>query len=240
MTDSTRREFLEDSARLAAGSLLAGSLLSVPLSAADKKKKPLYKISLTEYSLHRMIAKKELDNLDFAEFTKKNFDIDAVEYWNRPFFTKANDAKYIGQMKKNADDAGVGATAILIDGEGDLGAVEEEKRVESVDRHKKWVEAAKKLGCHSIRVNARSKGTYEEQLERAADGLRRLSEFAKPLKMNIIVENHGGLSSNGGWLSAVMNTVDMKKLWHAARLWQFPQLRPLQGHKRTDALGQVG
>ena len=210
MTDSTRREFLKDSARFAAGSLLAGSLFSVPLFAADDKKKPLYKISLTEYSLHRMIDKKELDNLDFAEFTKKEFGIEAVEYWNRPFFDKAKDEKYISQMKKNADGAGVGATAILIDGEGDLGAPEEEARIEAVDKHKKWVEAAKTLGCHSIRVNARSKGTYDEQLERAADGLRRLSEFAKPLKINVIVENHGGLSSNGKWLSAVMKTVDLE------------------------------
>jgi len=209
MTDSTRREFLQDSARLAAGSFLAGSLFSAPLFAAEEKTKPLYKISLTEYSLHRMIAKKELDNLDFAEFTKRVFNIGAVEYWNRPFFTKANDAEYIKQMKKNADEAGVKGTVILIDGEGNLGDPNEEKRKSAVDRHKKWVEAAKALGCHSIRVNARSKGTYEEQLKLAADGLAMLSEFAKPLKMNVIVENHGGLSSNGKWLSAVMTTVGM-------------------------------
>jgi sugar phosphate isomerase/epimerase len=208
MSRSTRREFLQDSARLAAGSVLAGSLLSSSLVAAEDKK-PLYKISLTEYSLHRMIDKKELDNLDFAKFTKDMFNIEAVEYWNRPFFTKATDAEYIGQMKKNADDAGVSATAILVDGEGNLGDPDESLRKSAVDRHKKWVEAAKALGCHSIRVNAASKGTYEEQLKLAADGLRMLSEFAKPLKMNIIVENHGGLSSNGKWLSGVMKTVDM-------------------------------
>lgn len=210
MTLSTRREFLQDSARLAAGAMLAGSLFSVPLVAADDKKKPLYKISLTEYSLHRMIEKKELDNLDFAKFTKDMFAIEAVEYWNRPFFTKATDAAYIKQMKKNADDAGIGATAILIDGEGNLGDPDEKLRQSAVDRHKKWVEAAKTLGCHSIRVNAASKGEYEEQLKLAADGLRRLSEFAKPLKMNVIVENHGGLSSNGKWLSSVMKEVDME------------------------------
>jgi sugar phosphate isomerase/epimerase len=133
-----------------------------------------------------------------------------VEYWNRPFFTKATDAEYIGQMKKNADDVGVGSTAILIDGEGNLGDPDEKQRQSSVDRHKKWVEAAKTLGCHSIRVNAASKGSYEEQLKLAADGLRRLSEFAKPLKMNVIVENHGGLSSNGKWLSGVMKEVGME------------------------------
>ncbi len=230
MTDTSRREFLQDSARLAAGSVLAGSLLSPSLFAADEKK-PLFKISLTEYSLHRMIDKKELDNMDYAEFTKRVFNIDAVEYWNRPFFTKANDAKYIGQMKKNADDAGVKATAILIDGEGDLGAPEEKLRQSAVDRHKKWVEAAKTLGCHSIRVNARSKGTYEEQQTLAADGLKRLCEFAKPLKINIIVENHGGLSSNGKWLSGVMKTVDMENCGTLPDFGNFHEYDRYQGTK---------
>lgn len=231
MAELTRREFLQDAAIFAGGTVWAGSLLSSPLLAADKKKKPLYKISLTEYSLHRMIAKNELDNLDFAEFTKRVFNIDAVEYWNRPFFTKAQDEKYINQMKKNADDAGVGATAILIDGEGNLGDPKEEQRKSAVDRHKKWVECAKTLGCHSIRVNARSQGSYEEQLKLAADGLRMLSEFAKPLNMNIIVENHGGLSSNGKWLAAVMKSVDMENCGTLPDFGNFHDYDRYQGTK---------
>ncbi len=201
-----RRDFL-------AGSSLAAAALAVPglLPAADKgSKKPLYKISLTQYSLHRTIASKKLDNIDFTSFTRKEFDIDAVEYWNRPFFAKAKDKTYIGQMRKRADAAGVGATVILIDGEGNLGDPDAAKRKNSVERHKKWVVAARQLGCHSIRVNARSKGTYEEQLKLAADGLRQLSEYAATIKMNVIVENHGGLSSNGKWLSSVMKTVKLK------------------------------
>lgn len=203
-----RRQFLNSSLGVAAGLAVGGPLASFASAAGDKKK-PLYKISCTEYSLHRMIAKKELDNLDYAAFVRKTFDLDAVEYWNRPFFSKAKDEKYIADMRKRADDAGVAGTVILIDGEGNLGDPDEAKRVESVDRHKKWVECAKALGCHSIRVNARSKGSYEEQMKLAADGLRRLSEFAKPLEMGVIVENHGGHSSNGQWLAAVMKMVGL-------------------------------
>lgn len=208
MTMQNRREFLQTTAQTAAGVAALGSVTSF---AADKagKQKPLFKISCTEYSLHRMINKKELDNLDYAGFVKETFDIDAVEYWNRPFFTKAKDKEYIGDMRKRADDAGVSGTCILVDGEGDLGDPNEKKRLSAVDRHKKWVEAAKKLGCTSIRVNARSKGGYEEQLALAADGLAKLSEFGKGLKMAVIVENHGGLSSNGKWLAAVMEKVGM-------------------------------
>ncbi len=207
MTQLTdRRGFLAQTAMTASGLTLPMALMGSE-SAAEKK--PLYRISLTQYSLHRMIGQGKLSNMDFTTFTKKEFGIDAVEYWNRPFFSKAKDTAYISEMKKRADGAGVGATVILIDGEGNLGDPVTAKRKDSVERHKKWLVAAKQLGCHSIRVNARSKGSYEEQLKLAADGLRLLSEFAATIKMNVIVENHGGLSSNGQWLSSVMKTVKL-------------------------------
>ena len=202
-----RRQFLTRTAQTAAGVAVAQAI--VPQLFARDEKQPLFKISCTEYSLHKMIGKGELDNLDYAPFVKKEFDIDAVEYWNRPFMDKAENKKYIGDMRKRADDAGVSATCILVDGEGDLGDPDEKKRIQAVDKHKKWVLCAKELGCHSIRVNARAQGTYDEQLERAADGLRRLSEFGGSHEMNIIVENHGGLSSNGEWLAKVMKTVGL-------------------------------
>lgn len=85
--------------------------------------------------------------------------------------------------------------------EGDLGDADEKKRKQAVENHYKWVDAAKSLGCHSIRVNARSTGSYDEQMERAADGLRKLCDFAVQPGLNVIVENHGGLSSNGAWLA---------------------------------------
>ena len=203
----TRRTFLRHSA--VAGSSLALGALALPATAIAKPAKPLFRISCTEYSLHRMIAKGELDNLEYAGFVQKTFGLDGVEYWNRPFFTKAEDAAYIAEMRKRADDAGVSGTVILIDGEGNLGDPDDRKRKSAVDRHKKWVVAARKLGCHSIRVNARSAGTYEEQQKLSADGLRRLSEFARDHQCNVIVENHGGLSSNGKWLAGVMEMVNL-------------------------------
>ena len=96
----------------------------------------------------------------------------------------------------------------MIDDEGDLGDPDEAKRVHAVNNHKKWVEAAQFLGCHSIRVNARSRGSYWEQMKLAADGLRKLSEFGAQHQIGVIVENHGGISSNGTWLSSTIHTVN--------------------------------
>ena len=174
------------------------------------KKKP-FKISLAQWSLHRRLfgqAEPKLDNLDFAK-EAKNFGFDAVEYVNQFFKDKAKDTKYLADMKKRAADNGVKSLLIMCDGEGNLGDPDSKRRTQTVENHHKWVEAAKYLRCHSIRVNAASRGTYQEQQKLAADGLRRLCEFAAGHKLNVIVENHGGLSSNPKWLTTVIKEVNL-------------------------------
>jgi sugar phosphate isomerase/epimerase len=148
-----------------------------------------------------------MDNLDFPVVAKRDCGIDCVEYVNVFFMDKAKDDAYLRELKKRCDDNGVASGLIMCDSEGDLGDPSEAKRTKAVENHYKWVEAAKFLGCHSIRVNARSTGKPEEQHKRAVDGLRRLSEFGAKHNMNVIVENHGGLSSNGKWLAGVIKEV---------------------------------
>ena len=169
---TSRRAFLGASATAAAVAAFPRAFAAAPATAAKSK------ISLAEWSLHRTIFGGKLNNLDFAATAKQEFGIDAIEYVNQFFKDKAKDAAYLAELNKRAADAGVKQLLIMIDGEGNLGDPDEAKRRQAVENHFKWVEAAKALGCHSIRVNAGSAGTYEEQLQRAADGLRNLSEFA--------------------------------------------------------------
>jgi sugar phosphate isomerase/epimerase len=200
-----RRTFLKQSAQLTAGAGLLGLSGNEVLAV---RKNPLFKISLAQWSLHRAMFSKQLDNLDFAKVAKNDYGITAVEYVNQFFKDKAKDTAYLAEMKKRARDHGVESRLIMIDGEGALGDADEARRKQAVENHYKWVEAAKFLGCFCIRVNAQSSGSYDEQMERAADGLRRLTEFGAQHKIAVIVENHGGLSSNGQWLSAVMKKVN--------------------------------
>ncbi len=168
----------------------------------------LFGISLAEWSLHRAIFGGELDHLNFAATARETYGIDAVEYVSQFFQDKAADESYLAKMRIAADDAGVRSLLIMVDGVGGLGDPDDAQRKAAVDGHKPWVEAAACLGCHSVRVNAWSDGEYDEQIRLAADGLRLLTEFAEPFGINVIVENHGGLSSNGAWLAEVMKTVD--------------------------------
>lgn len=203
MNRYARRDFL----KIAAGALGGAATASLSAAPAVAARKPLFTISLAQWSLHRALFGKQLDPLDFAKTAKLDYGIDGVEYVNQFFKDKAKDRAYLAELKKRARDYGVDSVLIMCDGEGALGDPDAAKRKQAVENHYKWVEAARFLGCHSIRVNAQSQGSYEEQIELAADGLRRLTEFGADHGINVIVENHGKLSSNGDWLTTVIKKV---------------------------------
>jgi L-ribulose-5-phosphate 3-epimerase len=216
-----RRTFLGLSA-IASGSLCLPGCSS--LDAMFGGSKVPFKISLAQWSWHRRLRGQQqpkMDNLDFAANARK-FGVEAVEYVNQFFMDKAEDTSYLAQMKKRAKDNGVESVLIMCDGEGNLGDPDSQRRTRAVENHYKWLEAAKYLGCHSIRVNAGSSGTYEEQLALAADGLQRLSEKAVEYNLNVIVENHGGLSSNSQWLTRVINKVGLPNCGTLPDFGNFP------------------
>ena len=219
-----RRIFLTLSAGTVGGFCLHGCTLPAAEQGSSKHSKEPFKISLAQWSWHRRLRGQEqpkLDNLDFAK-EAHSFGIKAIEYVNQFFKDKAKDTRYLAEMKKRAKDLGVKSLLIMCDGEGQLGDPDSQRRTQAVENHYKWVGAAKFLGCHSIRVNAASKGSYEEQLKLAADGLRRLSEYAAGYKLNVIVENHGGLSSNAEWLTSVIRKVDLPNCGTLPDFGNFP------------------
>ena len=200
-----RRKFLK-LATTSTTTLAFPGVMSSILSGCSNPK--LFKISLAEWSLHRTLQSGKIDHLDFCKVAKNDFGLDAVEYVNSFFFDKAQDQSYLKEMKQRADDLGVKSLLIMCDNEGSLGDPNPIARTKAVENHYKWIDAGKYLGCHSIRVNAQSEGEYDEQMKLAADGLSRLTEYGANNNINVIVENHGGLSSNGKWLATVMEKVD--------------------------------
>jgi sugar phosphate isomerase/epimerase len=215
-SDVDRRGFLAVSTGLALGATASGivsnRLAAQPLSAGKPQingDQPLFRISLAQWSLHRSIWGGVLDNLAFPKVAREEFEIEAVEYVNQFFKDKARDEKYLTELDQVCKDHDVKSLLIMIDGEGELGDPSESARKKAAENHFRWVDAAKFLGCHSIRVNAGSSGSYDEQAKLAADGLRQVCEYAAPHDINVIVENHGGLSSNGQWLARVVRMVNM-------------------------------
>lgn len=206
MTISSRRDILlgtfSAAAGLTASSSLAGTL---PRAVGFRAPKSVdwFDISLAQWSLHRAL-RGGLDNLDFAKVAREDYGVSGLEYVNSFFKPEAGNFKYLAKMKKAASDHGVKSLLIMVDGEGALADEDATKRRKAVDNHFKWLAAAAYLGCHSIRVNAAGGGDRDEAERRAAESLVHLAEIATPYGLNVIVENHGGLSSDGSWLSAVM------------------------------------
>lgn len=235
-----RRLFIKSSIGLAVtANLVNASEIFTP-------KKELFKISLAEWSLHNTIFGEKLQslegeemgkalredsvkalsgtisNLEFPVVARQKFGIEAVEYVNQFFIDKAHDEKYLTELNHIVKQEGVKNILIMIDNEGSLATNKENERKEAISNHLKWVDCAAFLGCHSIRVNAYGDGSRDEQMKNAADSLHQLAEYGDKQNINIIVENHGGYSSDGKWLSSVMKMADHKRVGTLPDFGNFP------------------
>ncbi len=207
MESNQRREFLKKSLALTAGISIFSRLpeLKAMVRPADNL---FFKISLAEWSFNKELFAKKMDNLDFPSRAKNEFGIDGVEFVNQFFKDKAKDMDYLKELKTRCDDLGVTCVLIMIDNEGNLASPDESERKQGVENHYKWVDAAKYLGCHAIRVNARGKGTDQEMQDAMTNSLMTLSDYGAKNKLEIIVENHGGSSSDAEWLTQIMKNVN--------------------------------
>jgi sugar phosphate isomerase/epimerase len=208
---TSRRTFLTQLAGMAAlgigATACATNKRTASAGATPSAATPFFEISLAEWSLHRALFANKMTNLDFPIVAKQQYGISAVEYVNQFFKDKAKDTTYLNELLKRCNDNGVKNHLIMIDGEGGLGELDNAKRTQAVEAHYKWVDAAKYLGCRTIRVNAYGEGSAADVQKAAVDGLRRLGEYAAKENINVIVENHGGHSSNGAWLASVMKEI---------------------------------
>lgn len=190
---------------------------------------PDFQISIAQWSLHKTFF--GVETMNWAEFGKTlrespddllkgpdpmefpamaaAYGINSIELVNTFYFSKAGDMEYWAKFKEKCDEAGVTVGLIMCDALGNLGDADAEKRKEAVENHYQWVDVAKFLGAHSIRVNAAGEGTAEEVASNAVLGLSSLGKYGASKGVNIIVENHGGYSSDGTWLSGVMKEVGM-------------------------------
>ncbi len=197
----SRRAFLRRS-----GYTLGATAMTASLPDTLPADESLFRISLAQWTINKELKSGEVDNLDFAKVAHDH-GIHAIEYVNQFFMDKARDESYLGEMKKRAEDLGVKSLIIMCDREGNIGDADKKKRGEAIENHRKWIDAARFLGCHSIRVNAYSTGTREEQRDQVAEGLASLTDYGAENEINVLVENHGGYSSDADWLAEVMTKV---------------------------------
>ncbi|RYY60260.1 MAG: sugar phosphate isomerase/epimerase [Chitinophagaceae bacterium] len=209
-----RRDFVKTTGKAGMFFALAGTGLLNDQFMPTRTSSTKYPLSLAQWSLHKaFMVNKSLPGLDFARKAKE-LGFDAIEYVNQLYqvdgSNKTASIRNLAQeLKKRSDDEGVRNVQIMVDNEGDLCATSKEKRQQAIDNHKRWIDASHYLGCVSTRVNLFGDSDKDPAAWQAmsVESLSVLADYAAPLKLNVVVENHGGLSSDASKLAAVMKAV---------------------------------
>jgi len=215
---NTRREFLSQLGLATAG-LGLSALVPESLFAAETAKKFTFEISLAEFSFASELFTGKMKNMDFPARAKNEFGVSVLEYVSGFFNNKHTDQAYLKELKQRCDDLGMKNHLIMVDGEN-IASLDAAKRQKAAEAHHAWIDAAKYLGCSSIRVNLGDamsalsgkgeEGTMEEVGKAAADGYQKVCEYAGTVGLNVIVENHFGYSTDPDWLVGVMKQVKAK------------------------------
>ncbi|MBS1487363.1 MAG: TIM barrel protein [Bacteroidetes bacterium] len=203
---NNRREFIKK--LIAGASAVQIPVIGSAFSALTTDELPPLNISLAQWSMHRAIEKGELKPENFAAIAKNNYGIQAIEYVGSFYQAHATEEKFWLQMKKTANDLGVKNLLIMVDNEGDLGNLNKPERKKAVENHFKWINAAKLLGCHSIRVNAFGDGAKEAVQKAMIESMTILCTYASQENINVIIENHGLYSADGQWVAGIMKAVN--------------------------------
>ena len=239
-----RRTFVK---QLGLGTVGTGLLTTIPESLYAKTASNFaYPISLAQFSLASEFFTGKHDTLEFPARAKNDFGVTIVEYVSMFFADKINDASFFKELKMRTDDLGVSNHLIMVDDEN-IADLDKTKRDHAVESHYKFVDAAKVLGCKSIRVNLgglEQTGTAEEVAEAALEGYSKLLEFGDQNEMDIIVENHVGHSCNGKWLANIMKEVNHKRAGVLPDFGNFcvkrtmPETMDIAGYMNTKCLEQ--
>ncbi|MCW3119825.1 MAG: twin-arginine translocation signal protein [Chitinophagaceae bacterium] len=204
---TNRRTFLLSASMGIAGAGMAAVLPAWLQSESTANALP-FQLALSQFSLASQFWTKQLDPLDFPAKSMKAFGIAGLDYCSMFFADKAKDTKFLNELKKRAVDNGCYNLRIMIDGEGVLGELTKEKRSKAVENHYKWIDAAATLGCPMIRVNIEGEGDPKEVAKASEESLIELLEYGNKNHVDVIVENHVGISCNGAWLAGVMKKVN--------------------------------
>lgn len=179
-------------------------------------KDSFFKTSLAQWSIHKSIREDGLSPYEFAKIAHE-LGFEGLEYVNALYSDVTNSEDKASAMeefiKRNNDLAAkynLKNVLIMIDGEGDLASSNPEERMIAVENHKLWIDAASKMNCSAIRINLKGEKEIENWIKYSVESFGALGEYAKPLNINVIVENHGGLSSNASLLMKVINQVNLE------------------------------
>jgi len=172
-----------------------------------------YKFSLAQWSLHKPFLDGSLDPMDFAQIAKEQ-GYAGLEYVTQLYPQIQDKSNYrekvmnlAQELKKRSDAAGMDNVLLMVDRDGELADPDAEKRAEAIEVHKLWMDAAAVMGAHAIRANLFGEEDPEKWHEYSVTSLKELATYGATKGVSVLIENHGGLSSDGAALAGVMKEV---------------------------------
>lgn len=165
-------------------------------------------ISLAQWALVEEVRAGKWKTLDFPRIAREDFGLNGIEFVNTLFEVPTE--TYLKQLRQNANDHGIKMVLIMCDEEGDGCMPTKEGRRQFDINHRKWIDIAHYLGCHAIRTNCRGPENVnrDEALQWAAESYHSLLEYAVPAQVNVVIENHGGVSNDADWMAKLMREVN--------------------------------
>lgn len=211
MANTSRRGFIEKSLALGAAGFMVPSLLMPTTASADNLRIRKNGISLAQWSLVDEVRQGKWKTLDFPRIAKEDFGISGIEFVNT-LFEGPTTMNYLNMLKRNAENQGVTCVLIMCDAEGDACSPTLEGRKQFAINHRKWIDAAQYLGCHSIRINCIGPREVDKQeaLKWSAETCNLLLDYAIPAGINVLIENHGGVSNDADWMVSLMQEVNSR------------------------------
>lgn len=133
--------------------------------------------------------------LEFPAQVREHLGIDSVEICQ--FHLPERTPAYLDQLRAALGDAGVQLVNMPID-VGNISDANAAYREEDLAEIEEWMQAAAQLGAKMVRVNASApmSGAEHAALDVTIESYRRLARTAQSLGLQLLIENHGGITAD--------------------------------------------
>jgi sugar phosphate isomerase/epimerase len=215
----TRREFLSQSATLAAGTVLLPALAGAspsqpnvrfPTNLRDRIAVASYPfrdfILPAEYVTPAAKTAPKMEITEFAAHISARFHVNKIEPWSAHF--RSLEPKYLADFRSTLDLAKASVVDIAVDGEHSFYAADPAERERAVAVNKQWVDVAATLGSPSIRTHIASADNQPPDLERSADTLKRIADFAAVRHVVVHLENDDGVTEDPFFIVKLIDKVN--------------------------------
>jgi len=224
MNRTTRRTFVTQCAGAAASTWFLPKLARAAAGSGPSVKfptSPRERVAVAAYPFREYIvgwkgwdgktpssvpASQQIELKDFAKHVAEKFNVHHIEPWS-PIFP-SRDLRYLEQFRASVEKAHSSIVDIAVDGGYSQYAMDPEVREKAVKASNDWVDVGAALGSPSIRTHIDGAKDSKPDVERCADTLSRVAEYAAKKNVVVHLENDNPESEDPFFIVQVIEKVN--------------------------------